>query len=220
MAAPRKELKISGRNLWYLVGLITSDGCLSKDGRHIDITSKDSQLLISLTKELGLSNKVGVKNRGAKNQAYHIQIANKNFYDFLLSIGLTPNKSLTLKKVEVPVIYFVDFLRGLVDGDGGIQRWIHRPNRREQWNLRIASGSKSFLAWLKNEIEKNIRAKGRLYSEGKNNFRLKYGKMAAREIARRCYYESCLGLQRKTTLARDCITSYEGWTKSKTVHLN
>lgn len=40
MANRRKELNIEGANLWYLVGLITSDGCLSKDGRHVDITAK------------------------------------------------------------------------------------------------------------------------------------------------------------------------------------
>ena len=33
------------KNLAYAVGLITTDGCLSKDGRHIDLTSKDINLL-------------------------------------------------------------------------------------------------------------------------------------------------------------------------------
>lgn len=28
----------------YAVGLITTDGSLSKDGRHIDLTSKDRRL--------------------------------------------------------------------------------------------------------------------------------------------------------------------------------
>ncbi len=38
-------------NLAYAVGLITTDGCLSKDGRHIDLTSKDlEQCELSKTK--------------------------------------------------------------------------------------------------------------------------------------------------------------------------
>lgn len=60
----RKDLNIAGPNLWYLVGLITTDGCLSSDGRHINITSKDEKYLIKLKNELGLNNKIRAKNEG------------------------------------------------------------------------------------------------------------------------------------------------------------
>ncbi len=217
MPQKRKDLKIAGANLWYLVGLITSDGCLSSDGRHIDITSKERDFLEVIKARLGLESQVCIKNKNTPKQAYRIQIANKNFYEFLLSVGLTPNKSLTLEQVQIPKIYFYDFLRGLIDGDGGIQRWIHHTNGREQWNLRVASGSMKFLEWLKKKIEVAIGAKGKFYSEGKNRFRLKYGKMAAREIVKKCYYEGCFGLQRKIILANSCLDSYRGWRKSKTI---
>jgi len=42
----RKILNIQPPNLWYFVGIITSDGNLSPDGRHIGITSNDTFLLI------------------------------------------------------------------------------------------------------------------------------------------------------------------------------
>lgn len=111
MPQKRKDLKPEGSNLWYLVGLITSDGCLSKDGRHIDITSKDKDFLQTIKKCVGFINHIGIKNKNTYKQAYRIQIANRNFYDFLLSIGLTQSKSLTLKEINVPNQYFVDFLR-------------------------------------------------------------------------------------------------------------
>lgn len=63
MPQRRKDLKIQGPNLWYLVGLITSDGCLSKDGRHIDITSKDYKFLSKIKDFLGLTIKIGTKNK-------------------------------------------------------------------------------------------------------------------------------------------------------------
>ena len=47
--------------LAYIIGLITSDGCLSKDGRHIDFTSKDLDQIQNFTKILGLNNKIGIK---------------------------------------------------------------------------------------------------------------------------------------------------------------
>jgi hypothetical protein len=99
MPYKRKNLNIEGSNLRYLVGLITSDGCLCKDGRHIDITSNDFHFLITLKECLGLKSRVCIKNRGTYKQAYRIQIANKNFYDFLLSIGLMQNILLPINKV-------------------------------------------------------------------------------------------------------------------------
>lgn len=214
----RKELKIKGTNLWYLVGLITSDGCLSSDGRHIDITSKDHNFLKHLVERLTITNKIGIKNKGTNKETYRIQIANRNFYEFLSSIGLMPNKSLVISSIDVPLRYFVDFLRGLIDGDGCVRNWIHPSNKKEQWSLRIYSGSESFIRWLNNTIESLLKVKGRIYREKATKWILKYGKMAAREIVKRCYYKGCFGLQKKIILSRDCIESYRGWAKSKTVN--
>jgi hypothetical protein len=59
MPRRRKDLNIKGTNLWYLVGLITSDGNLSPDGRHIDITSSDYDFLLEIKKRIGIENKKG-----------------------------------------------------------------------------------------------------------------------------------------------------------------
>jgi len=213
----RKDLNITGANLWYLVGLITSDGCLSKDGRHIDITSKDKEFLAGLKTKLGFINKIGIKNKDMKNQAYHIQVANRSFYEFLVSVGLTPNKSLSLKGLNIIEEFFADFFRGLVDGDGCIRSWIHPSNNREQWSLRIYSGSKEFIDWLNNIAEQLLQVRGKIHKNANNTWVLKYGKMAAKEIIKQCYYENCLGLDRKIKLAQGCRASGVGWTQSKTV---
>ncbi|MFH0935868.1 MAG: LAGLIDADG family homing endonuclease [Candidatus Omnitrophota bacterium] len=217
MPQKRKELNIEGVNLWYLVGLITTDGCLSPDGRHIDITSKDSDFLQTIKDITGVSNKIGIKYNGKKQKYFHIQIGNKNFYDFLLSVGLLQNKSLTLGALEIPHQYFVDFLRGIIDGDGCIRRWIHPDNKREQWSLRIYSGSAAFINWLNSVVVQLLRVRGKIHKNASNTWVLKYGKMAAKEISGRCYYINCLGLDRKIRLAQECVDSYKGWNKSKTV---
>ena len=217
MPQKRKTLQIEGANLWYLVGLVTSDGCLSGDGRHIDITSKERKFLEKIISVLGLVNKIGIKNKGKVNQAYHFQITNKSLYEFLLSIGLTPNKSLTLKSLDTPEEYFFDFLRGLIDGDGCIQRWIHPSNNREQWSLRIYSGSKEFIEWLNKIAGELLKVSGKVHKNAANTWVLKYGKMAAKEIAKHCYYKNCFGLDRKIKLAQDCLGSYKGWSQSKTI---
>ncbi len=217
MPAHRKELHIRGPSLWYLVGLITSDGCLCKDGRHTDITSKDHDFLQTIKERLKLRSQVCLKNRNTSGQAYRIQIANKGFYDFLLSIGLMPKKSLILKDIKVPNQFFNDFLRGLIDGDGCIRRWIHPSNYGEQWSIRIYSGSPKFIMWVKNIIESLLKIRGKLYKQSKSQWILKYGKMAAIEIAKKCYYKNCLSMKRKRNLAQECLGSYRGWNKSETV---
>lgn len=56
-----KEIKWSPE-IAYAVGLIATDGCLSIDGRHLDFTSKDIQLLETFKKCLELKSKIGFKN--------------------------------------------------------------------------------------------------------------------------------------------------------------
>ena len=217
MPAHRKDLHITGPNLWYLAGLITSDGCLSKDGRHINITSKDPEFLEKIRSTFSLVNKVGIKNKDRINQAYYLQIGNTDFYEFLLSVGLTPSKSLSLKDLNIPKGKFCDFLRGLIDGDGCIRQWVHPSNSGEQWSLRIFSGSKDFVDWVSSVAESLLKVRGKIHKNAKNTRVLKYGKMAAKEIARNCYYNNCFGLDRKIKLAQECLGSHKGWTQSKTV---
>ncbi|MHB8155736.1 MAG: LAGLIDADG family homing endonuclease [Candidatus Omnitrophota bacterium] len=222
MPAHRKELKIEGPNLWYLVGLITSDGCLSKDGRHIDITSSDYGFLSKIKNKFSLTNRIGTKNKEKINRAYYIQISNKSFYEFLLSIGLIPNKSLTLDRLDISKEFFNDFLRGLIDGDGSLRSWRHATNLHMQWSLSVFSASEAFIKWLQTVIEVYLGCKGKIHSAVRLDrtnpiYTLKYGKMAARVIAKNCYYEDCFGLNRKIRLAQECCLSNSGWRHSKTV---
>jgi hypothetical protein len=208
---------VQKNHLWYFIGLIAADGCLYKDGRHIEITSKEHAFLVSIKSAVGLKNKIGTKYSGCKKPYYRIQIADKKFYNFLLSVGLMPRKSSIISKIQVPILYFADFLRGVIDGDGSIKCWKHPSNHKEQMVLSITSASYPFIAWLDVSIFHLCKVRGRIYKECTGNWLLKYGKMAAREILQRCYYPGCLGLDRKTVKAQQVINSYRGWKKSKLV---
>lgn len=217
MPNKRKTLNISGSNLWYLVGLIATDGCLSSDGRHIDITSKDREFLSLLKNSTGITNEIGSKYGLNKKISFRIQIGSKEFYNFLLSIGLTPKKSLTMGALKVQTSFYHDFFRGVIDGDGCVRRWTHPSNGREQWSIRIYSGSRKFLEYLQKESGNVLNVKGALHKETDRKWILKFGKMAAREISKQCYYNGCLGLGRKVRLAQECLGSSTGWRSSKTV---
>jgi hypothetical protein len=117
----KTEAEIKQRIKWspglaYVVGLLTTDGSLSIDKRHIILISKDIQLLKTFRKILKLKNKITLKRSGytGKKNCYHLQFGNVVFYHWLLGIGLTPNKSKTLSKLKVPDKYFFDFLRGFL----------------------------------------------------------------------------------------------------------
>jgi hypothetical protein len=204
-------------HLWYVVGLITTDGNLSPNRKNINITSKDRCILISIKKALGIpNNKVGRKCRGGEleKKYSYLQFSDVNFYAFLESIGLTRRKSLTLSPLKIPQEYFIDFLRGVMDGDGNIQKTVHATNRNIQWTLRIVSGSPYFLPWIRDNIEKTFEVTGKSYIRegGRKNplYILKYGKFAAKIILRCCYYKNCLTMPRKLKNAQKCIQSKNG----------
>jgi len=113
---------IKPEDLWYIVGLISADGNLSKDSRHIEITSKTKEYLIDIKKALKINAKISKKSRGgSKIKIYsHLRFSDAAFYKFLLNTGLTPRKSLTLGKIKIDHRYFPHFLRGVIDGDGCI----------------------------------------------------------------------------------------------------
>src|ERR1700691_6081621 len=95
---------VKPKDLWYTVGLIATDGNLSKDGRHVNITSKDGELLNGIKRILCLKLKLTKKARTKEKikKYFFLQIGDVKFYKFLLSIGLTQKKSLTLGKISVP----------------------------------------------------------------------------------------------------------------------
>ena len=67
----------------YVIGLITTDGCLINDGRHIDFTSKDKKQVAVVKKCLGLKNiKIGKKGSRSTHEKryFRIQFGDVVFY--------------------------------------------------------------------------------------------------------------------------------------------
>lgn len=206
--------KIKPSDLWYVIGYFAADGSLSIDGRHLNITSKDEEHLLLIKQALKLKSKIGKKYRSVeKTKEYsQLQFSDVKFYKFLQSIGFTIKKSLTLGPIRVGKDHFGDFLRGIIDGDGSISSWIHRTNRRQQWSLRVFSGSLEFINWLQAEINTVYQIEGKIYTKKQrdriNSIHLiKFGKKAATEILKQIYYKNCLSLKRKHLKARLCLQS-------------
>ncbi|MBI2062678.1 MAG: hypothetical protein HYT61_00305 [Candidatus Yanofskybacteria bacterium] len=204
----RKVSTMWCNDLAYAIGLITADGCLNKDRRHIWFSSKDLQLIETFKKSLHLSNKIGKYARGGETEKryYCITFGDIYIYRFLNDIDLTPAKSKTIKRVKVPRLYFPDFLRGLFDGDGTFYTF-----RDKRWpssfsfKLSIASASLDFLTWLKNKLTQYYSVMGYLH-KGSGVWNLEYVKGDTKKLFSTMYYPSHrLRLNRKYRKIKDAI---------------
>ncbi len=189
----------------YAIGLITTDGNLSKDGRHMNMTSKDIDLIMVFKKCLGLSNTIGRKSRGKSKEKkyFQVQFGDINFYNFLVSIGLSPAKSKTLSPLNIPDDYFSDFLRGCIDGDGSIGVFRHPESEHGQLRVRLCSASRNFLQWVKDKISSIYSIEGG-WVETKNSISvLVYAKADSIKLLNFVYYpEVDYYLKRKYERAR------------------
>ena len=185
----------------YAIGLLATDGNLCKDGRHLDFTSNDIQLVKSFRACMNLTGiKIGVKTSGSTDKRYsRIQFSNVKLYRELLKMGLTPNKSKTINKLKIPNEYFFDFLRGCFDGDGSIYSfWDPRWHSSFMFYIAFSSASINFLEWLQRKIKSLCNLGGAIGLGGKNIYILKYAKGESTILFNKMFYSKNIPfLQRK-----------------------
>src|SRR3989344_1486204 len=190
---PQRKVKIRwSPEFAYAIGLLTTDGNLSKDGRHLDFTSKDREQLINFMKCLCIRNKIGFKSSGFRNKKYtRIQFGDVLFYNFLLSIGLMPKKSKRIGILKIPTSYFFDFLRGHLDGDGTFYSyWDPRWRSSFMFYTVFISASKAHIMWLQKKIQGLIGLQGHITGKGKERtiYQLKYAKTESLVLLKKIYY--------------------------------
>ena len=203
MSKPKNKVRVNwSSNFAYAIGLIATDGCLSKDGRHIDLTSKDKEQLQNFIKCLNIKNKISYKSSGSsKKLCYRIQFGDIRFYKFLLKIGITPRKSKTIGAVSVPNKYFFDFLRGHFDGDGTFYSyWDKRWKSSFMFYTVFISASKNHINWIKKKLLVRLGINGHI-SKAINNsvYQLKYAKAESLKLLPKLYYDKdavCLSRKR------------------------
>lgn len=192
---PLKRISTTwSRELAYCIGLISSDGNLSKDGRHIIFVSKDLDLINVFCKCLCINPKIGMKGGGYgdKFSTYFVQFSDVNFYRFLILIGLTPAKSKTIGMLGIPAKFFPDFLRGSFDGDGTFYSyWDKRWRSSYMYYLCFISASIEHLVWIREVLSKRLNIKGHLNPKSNQRvFQLRYSKHEARKVINLIYKNS------------------------------
>lgn len=149
----------------YVLGFFAADGCMIKNNRgahFIEFHIIDKDILVKIKNLLNSDNKISTRTgKTIWKTGYRLQIGSKEMFEDLLSLGMTPHKSKTIKLPQVPDKYFSHFIRGYFDGDGNV--YIHkRKDRKGRLSLLsgFTCGSKVFLEKLFFKLRKIADIKG------------------------------------------------------------
>ena len=148
----------------YVSGFFAADGSMIKNKRgayFIEFQSTDKEIINKIRKTIRANLAIGEyqPKQENHNKRYRLQIGSKEIFKDLLKLGMTPNKSLTLKMPKIPDKYFSHFIRGYFDGDGNvsISHYVRRA-RNNKKSITILSGftcgSKKFLEKLFTKLKK------------------------------------------------------------------
>lgn len=216
MAYRKSNVKlIWNNNFAYIIGIIATDGNLSSDLRHLIITSKDYEMVTNCKKYLRLKNKISRIARGGSidKKYYMLQFGDKNFFEFLLKLGLTPKKSKTMSKLKIPQKYFADFFRGCIDGDGSISISKHKESKHPQYKIRLCSASNDFLDWILKSCKISFSIAGGSISKTNKSsvYTLTFAKKDSIKILKMIYFKNVLCLSRKKKIALKILGEWRNW---------
>ena len=152
----------------WVLGLFVTDGHMNKRTHSIYFSQKDERILKLIARYMEADY---VLAPVGKTKTTSTLITNsREIKKDLMEMGITPNKSLTLKFPPVPEPYLPSFIRGVIDGDGWIQKKGYVMNITtaseefasgllsvfEQWNLRSEitlehsqTGRNIYRVWVK-----------------------------------------------------------------------
>ncbi len=194
----------------YILGYILADGCIIKgtytgysDSLKFGVQLKDKDILEKIKKELSSEHSISINKNAA-----HLCITSQKIVDNLKCLGITYRKSLKETVPVVPKEYKKDFIRGIIDGDGGISF-----DKRRYPTLRLCGGINT-LSFVKNYFWKKFQAYSiigkRTFSSSANNclHAISYRANTAKKLMLHLYNNASLYLDRKYQLAMKCKTVF------------
>ncbi len=203
--------------LAYVMGLMATDGNLARHHGRLALSSNDTEMLDIVRRYLEIAAPVRPYAKGC----HHIQWIDHDLYDWLLEVGLSPAKSLTIGSLRIPDEYFSDFFRGCIDGDGSIivytDRYHAAKNPRYVYKrlyVALVSASPVFLEWIRASIDHLVGVRGSLSVERKGRrhplWKLRFAKRGSLRLLRWMYYSpAVLCLSRKRATADTFISACE-----------
>lgn len=141
---PRKHkvnedfFKTWSHDMAWVLGMFITDGTVSRNTHTISFSQKDEHILRLIAKIMEAD--YVLAPFGTTKTTPSIVIHSKKIKNDLEKLGIKPNKSLTVPFPDVPEEFLPSFVRGVIDGDGWVQR--------KGYVINITTGSKVFAEGL------------------------------------------------------------------------
>lgn len=179
----------------YVLGFFCADGTMIDDkisrGKYIRFINTDKQILEDIRNAMISTHSIYTTKATTSRKAKHVlSIGSKKLFSSLGALGLTINKSLSIKTPAVPAQYINDFIRGYFDGDG----CIHIEKKHRTLRLIFTSGSEIFLSELTKMISTSTGIGLKNVLGSRRSFQLKYSQNDAIALLSSIYKDASSGL--------------------------
>ncbi|TVL99685.1 MAG: hypothetical protein CV087_17205 [Candidatus Brocadia sp. WS118] len=177
----------------YVLGLIYTDGNIDpgmlndpirkttlRIGR-LTFAQREKELVEKFLNLIGSDSKILYRRRAkyentTAGELYYFHINCDKYFEQLVKLGLTPNKSLSMKFPEIPDEYVRHFIRGCWDGDGS----VYIEKRNGNLKTSFVCGSYEFIKALVEYLHKQGLSAVKLYEDrrskkGNVSYYFRYG---------------------------------------------
>lgn len=176
----------------YWIGWIISDGAITnqpeKNKFQLEITIKkeDENILHILEKDLQVENKV--YNSGEKYIRFSLGC--KKIIQDLEKLGISQNKSFTVKIPKIDKQYNSSLIRGIFDGDGGFSSY-HRTNGQNCQELSFC-GNQFVITWILQTLLEEIPELKKISITNENSIkRIRWGSKKDITLIKNFLYKEC-----------------------------
>lgn len=186
----------------YVLGIVCTDGNIrpsilknptTKDTirtSRLTISQKEPELLKKILKLMNSETKLLFRSRKrypntVSGEIYYFHLNSDYIYDDLVRLGLSPNKSLTLKFPNVPDKFVNHFIRGCWDGDGS----VYFDKTSNSIFASFVSGSKDFISGILHHLTNNGLPERRLKKRG-NSYYFRYTGRKCCQLAKYLYKDA------------------------------
>ena len=143
------KFKQDSRDKYYWLGFLGADGAVVKNSLSIELKSNDKKHLEKFNSFFENTNPIRERVNSLNVACVRTQINSYKLVDYLKKYNIYQNKSKSylIPEDKIPNEYIMDFIRGLIDGDGCI-----RINNHQQISLEFCSGNQECVEQFKRII--------------------------------------------------------------------
>ncbi len=140
------KFKQDSHDKYYWLGFLGADGCVVNNTLSIELKDIDKKHLEKFNSFFDNTNPIKERINNLNVSCVKTQINSYKLIEYLKEYNIYQNKSktYTIPEDKIPNEYTMDFIRGLIDGDGCI-----RINNHQQISLEFCSGNQECVEQFK-----------------------------------------------------------------------